>query len=432
MAKLEQKRPPLPANWESLRAALCARVDFLAVLQADGVAVKKLGDHYACALRRDDKNPSCHVWPPGKGTQGGRGWTFKDFGSDKAGDALGYLVDVRGLPFDAAVAELCRLTGERVEGWQNEGPGCPRNDRKPPSHTVTPPEPPRRQEPPTMRPQAQLDAALAFLSALLDIVPDADAQGAAYLAGRGCLPTGWPPVAYKLPAAAMPALFARLAASPQLPVLLQAGLLKPAEGNKPLRLQWGAWAGDVVLIVHHDRAGGPLTFIARRLDYKSGDRFGKYLQQTYAHGAARLPFGLLALYRPAGFDWKPAPKKAGDVLLVEGTLDALGAAVLGWPALGLSMRPQAGGYRDESGAVARMLEAHLPALRDMRRVRVVPDADPGAKGAEGEALAARLVGWLRFAGVKAEVSTMADLCPDAPEGCKDLADVAAKLKGCPP
>jgi hypothetical protein len=62
---------------------------------------------------------------------------------------------------------------------------------------------------------------------------------------------------------------------------------------------------------------------------------------------------------------------------------------------------------------------------------VVPDADPGQKGAEGEALAARLVGWLRFAGVRAEVATLADLVPDAPEGCKDLADVA-KAKNNPP
>ena len=60
----------------------------------------------------------------------------------------------------------------------------------------------------------------------------------------------------------------------------------------------------------------------------------------------------------------------------------------------------------------------------------MPDADPGPKGAEGEALAARLVGWLRFAGVRADLATLADLCPDAPTACKDLADIA-KLKGCP-
>jgi len=60
----------------------------------------------------------------------------------------------------------------------------------------------------------------------------------------------------------------------------------------------------------------------------------------------------------------------------------------------------------------------------------VPDADPGTKGAEGEALAARLVGWLSFAGVNADLATLADLCPDAAD-CKDLADVAAKVKGCP-
>jgi len=135
--------------------------------------------------------------------------------------------------------------------------------------------------------------------------------------------------------------------------------------------------------------------------------------------------------RLPGWPVKLPPEKAGDVLLVEGPLDALGAAALGWPAVALLCRPQAHDYRDRHGAAARMLAAHLPALRDVARVAVVPDADPGRKGAEGEALAARLVGWLRAAGVRrVDVATLADLCPDAPEGCKDLADVAeAAMKG---
>ena len=75
-----------------------------------------------------------------------------------------------------------------------------------------------------------------------------------------------------------------------------------------------------------------------------------------------------------------------------------------------------------------MLEAHLPALRSLRRVCVVPDADPGKKGAEGEVLASRLVAWLRAAGCRAEVSPLADLIPDISPDCKDLADVS-KMKG---
>jgi hypothetical protein len=98
--------------------------------------------------------------------------------------------------------------------------------------------------------------------------------------------------------------------------------------------------------------------------------------------------------------------------------------VLGWPAVALLTRLQTHDYADRHGAAAVALEPHLPALRDVRRVRVVPDADAGAKGAEGEALAARLVGWLRYAGVQADVARLADLVPDAPEECKDLADIA--------
>ena len=117
--------------------------------------------------------------------------------------------------------------------------------------------------------------------------------------------------------------------------------------------------------------------------------------------------------------WNPTPTKPGT-LLVEGPLDALGAACLGWPAVALLTRLQARNYRDRDGAAARMLDAHLPALRDVRRVRVVPDADAGDKGAEGEALAARLVAWLTFSGVRADVARLVDLVPDAPEGAKTL------------
>ena len=146
----------------------------------------------------------------------------------------------------------------------------------------------------------------------------------------------------------------------------------------------------------------------------------------------RWPFNLCALYHAAGrlrcWPVEPDPAKAGDVLLVEGAITALGAVVLGWPAVAMLGRLRAHDYADRDGAAARMLEAHLPALRDVRRVRVVPDADPGPKGAEGEALAARLAGWLTYAGVRADVARLVDLCPDAPEGCKDLADVAKAQK----
>jgi hypothetical protein len=172
--------------------------------------------------------------------------------------------------------------------------------------------------------------------------------------------------------------------------------------------------------------------VGRRVNWKKGDGAGKYINQPTGAGAVRLPVGLSSLLAASGdpiacqnlphFN----PDKAGDLLLVEGVLDALGAACLGWPALAMLNRPQAArDYTDRDTAAAKMLTPHLPALRDCRRVLVVPDADKGEKGDEGKALARRLVAWLRAAGCRSEMKTLGDLCPEAPEDCKDLADVAA-------
>jgi hypothetical protein len=409
---------------EAGRAELCSRVDMLAVLAADGVEVKRNGTAYLCKLR-PERTPSCHVYPPGVGQRGADGWTLHDYGDGWAGDALGYLVDCRGLTFVDAVAELCRLTGWTPRNWNRDAPGCPRSDERPrPSVEPLPPTP-------TMPLEAQRDAAGVFLEALRDLVPDAAAEGAAYIESRGCLPIDWLAGAWVLPAEACKPLGAALAAGPDAGLLTRAGLLKPAADGKPARL---AWWDRVCLLGCYDAAGGLAYFVGRRLDWTAGDRFGKYINQGTRGGAVRLPYNLPAMYHAAGLaPWwpvKPAPEKAGDVLLVEGPLDALGAACLGWPAVALLTRLQVHDYADRDGAAARALDAHLPALRDVRRVRVVPDADAGDKGAEGEALAARLVGWLTYNGVYAEVGRLTDLCPDAPPTCKDLADVA-KLKGCP-
>ena len=229
------------------------------------------------------------------------------------------------------------------------------------------------------------------------------------------------------------ALAERLAAGPDAEHLLEAGLLKPAEDGKPMRLPW--W-GDVVLFACRDAEAWPVYLVGRRMDWQAGDRWGKYINQPTAAGAVRWPFNLPAMYAAArrlpNWPWTPAKDRAGDLLLVEGPTDALGAAVLGWAAVALLTRPQAAGPEDRRSGACKMLEAHLPALRSLRLVRVVPDADPGPKGAEGEALAAKLVAWLRAAGCRAEVSTLPDLLPDLLPECKDLADAAHKLKGCLP
>lgn len=415
------------------RATLCSRVDFLALLGQDGAKVERSGDHYLCSIR-DEKTPSCHVYPPGIGNMGARGWTFADYPDSKAGDVLTYLVDVRRMPFVEAVYLLADLSGYRPP-WMNTTPEEYKGKAykpcsMPEGATVAPQDEPK----PKMATEAQQDAVGAFLDALLDVHPKAGQLGNGYLASRGVLPKGWPFVAYDLPADVMPALLARVLAHEKLADMVEAGLVKPAENDKPLGLQWGPWAGNVCLIVHYDRKGQPMALIGRRLDFKAGDK-NKYLQQTYSRGAVRIPMGLPVLYGALGnkrlaeaFPLERGPGRADVCLLAEGTLDALGAVRLGWPALAFSMRPEARDYETQRGACPQMLAPHLPALRRMREVLVMPDNDPGEKGAVGQEKAAALVGWLRAAGCKADLATMETLFPDLAAECKDLADAAKKIK----
>lgn len=417
------------------RAELCRRVDLPALLAAAGVEVRRNGTAYLCKLRPDERTPSCHVYPPGVGRKGADGWTLKDYGDGWGGDALAYLVDKRGLSFADAVAELCSLTAWTPASWQGKPLDAPTSPAAAPRPAPTPaaPSPPAGPPgPPPLPLDAQARAVALFLDALLALDDEAGRDGALYLDGRGCLPPDWQGGAWVLRAELCRPLADALAATPEADLLTRAGLLKPADAGKAPRLPW--W-DRVALLACHDAGGRFAYLVGRRLDWTAGDRWGKYINQGTAGGAVRLPFNLPALYHAAGRlpSWpvKPQPARAGDVLLVEGPLDAMGAAVLGWPAVALLTRLQARTYRDRDGTAARMLDAHLPALRDVRRVRVVPDADAGDKGAEGEALAARLVGWLTFAGVRADVARLVELVPEAPEACKDLAD-AAKARNNPP
>jgi hypothetical protein len=409
------------------RAELCRRVDLAALLAGDGVEVRRNGAAYVCKMRPDERTASCHVWPPGAGKRGADGWTWHDYGASRGGDTLGYLVDIKGLPFVEAVGELCRLAGWTPESLQGNRPACPSRPTAAAPATLPPPS---ASVPPVLPLEAQARAVGLFLDALLQADEETERDGALYLASRGCLPEAWPGGAWHLRADVCRILARTLSQGPDADLLTRAGLLKPAADGKPPRLPW--WDA-VCLLACRAPDLRPAYLVGRRLSWAAGDSQGKFINQPAAAGAVRLPYNLPALYRAAGrlAGWPvpPAPAKAGDVLLVEGPLDALGAAVLGWPAVALLTRLQAHAYNARHGAAAQMLDAHLPALRDVRRVRVVPDADPGAKGAEGEAHAARLVAWLRCAGVRADLATLADLCPDAPPACKDLADIA-KLKGC--
>jgi hypothetical protein len=383
------------------------------------VPEKRPGRPAVCAIRQEG-TASCYIYAPGEGRLGAKGWTWHDYGTGEGGDALGYFMDKGGLELWDAVRLLADSSGFRPEGLGETAGQARPAPRQAPSPAPTP-------APTTMTTAAQVFACKVFLEALTDLYPAAEDEGTHYLRRlRRVLPDGFPALAWHLPPEIDGDLTARLAASPVLEDLLRAGLMKPAEDGKPLRLQWGRWAGSVILIAYHNPAGEILGYIGRRYDHKPGDQVGKYLQQTFSRGAVRVPFGLPTIYRPRWLTWKPTPANAGDCLLVEGTLDALGAARLGWPALGLCGRLQARDYRDDQSAIPRLLDPHLPALRDFRRVLVMPDNDADDETArQGLAMAGRLVANLRAAAVRAEIVTLDELAPNAPADCKDLADLAA-------
>jgi len=383
------------------RQTLCTNVDFLAVLAGDGVEVQKNGNHWICTLR-NERTPSCHIYPPGVGRRGGDGWTLHDYGTEAHMDALGYLVDVRGLPFMDAVKELAQRSGFTPACLQGMDTGtAPRR--------TPPPAMPAPAGPPSMTLEDQTRAA-GVLMRIASRLPNARTAAAEYLKGRGC--DGLKHLRLVITAQECRDLVPMLAGDPDADLMLRAGILKAATDEKPLRLAW--WDRVLLLACADPKGHRPTYYVGRRLDWVPWDKWGKYINQPTNAGAVRQPFNLPALYNAEG----------RDVLLVEGPMDALGAGALGWAAVALLGKPQAHHYTDRDGAAAKMLEAHLPALRNAKTVRVVPDNDGGEKGAEGEAKAAKLVGWLRAAGCRSELNTLAELCPTAPPECKDLADVA--------
>jgi hypothetical protein len=420
--KKARRRPPLDAED---RAKLCRLVDFPALLRGYGIDVPNRRP-MVCSIRPAERTPSCHLYPPGEGLLGHRGWTWKDYGTDEGGDALGYLVDHRGMDFIEAVKLLSAQTGFVPACL--EGADLTKVPR-PKAQAVPVPVAVQR---PTMDVHRQAEAVAIYMDELMKVYPTADIEGEKYLQLRGVDSPSYKNYAFHQPKfiglsgpdlVETPLLAALTEKHADL--MIEAGLVKPSEDGKPMRLQWGAWAGDIVLIVHYDEEARPLSMIARRLEHKEGDELGKYLQQTYRRGAKRIPFGLLSLYRPQWFQWKPAPEHARELLIVEGPLDALGAAHLGWPALALNMRPQARGFTDQSSAAIKMLDDHMPALRDCVRIGVMPDKDADkAKAETGVVLAGKLAANLRAAGCRAEVLQLHELGFDLPDGCKDLADLA--------
>lgn len=401
---------------------LCRRIDFPAMLQGFGVEVRRQGANLVCAIRQE-RTASCQIYAPGQGRMGHKGWTYWDFGNNEGGRAIDYLTNHQGMTFLDAVRYMAEQTGFRPDGLGHGEAGASKPRPKPTPMPVRP-------QIPAMPPDEQAEACRIYLDALREVEPASTDSGAAYLGpnpahrGRNVLPGGWPPIAY----AQFPDNESALteALMPHSDLLIRAGLMKGADEKGPVRLQWGAFYGTLILLAHHDEKGNVAGLNARRFDWQEGDRFGKYLYQKNEHGARRVLFGLPMLYRPSWLAWRPAPEHAGDLLIVEGQLDALGAACLGRAALALGGRVQASGANDTHSRTATMLGEHLTALREMKRILVLPDNDADrAKAAQGIALAGKLVALLNAEGCRAEIASLDKLGIAINEGCKDLADVAA-------
>ena len=423
MAVMEAPKPNRRID-DADRAELCRLVDFPAMLQGFGINVRRQGSALVCAIRQE-RTPSCQLFAPGQGILGHRGWTWHDYGSGAKGDAVGYLIDCQGMTYLDAMRYLADLTGFRPAGLGSDPFGAD----KPITHKARP-LPPARPQIPIMPPDEQAKACQIYLDALCEVYPNAKDEGAAYLGpnkmhgGRNVTPGGWPAIAYHQPPEIEDDLTQALL--PHADLLIRAGLMKPEDDRGPVRLQWGAFYGMLILLAHHDERGRVFALSVRRYEWKDGDRFPKYLHQTTERGARRIPFGLISLYRPTSLAWRPAPEHTKELLIVEGPLDALGAACLGWPALGMGGRVQASGAKDTHSRTATMLEPHLPAMRDLQRIAVLPDNDADkAKAAQGIALAGKLVAFLRAGGCRADIVTLDQLGIPIPPGCKDVADLAA-------
>jgi DNA primase len=403
---------------------LCRRIDFPAMLQGFGVEVRRQGANLVCAVRQE-RTPSCQIYAPGQGRMGHKGWTYWDYGNNEGGRAIDYLTNHQGMTFLDAVRYMAEQTGFRPDGLGDNKAGASK-----PRPKAAQPAPPAKTETPSMPPKEQAEACRIYLEALCEVDPMAQDAGASYLGpnpahrGRNVLPEGWPSIAYAQFTDNEGALTEAL--MPHSDLLIRAGLMKGADEKGPVRLQWGAFYGTLILLAHHDEKGNVAGLNARRFDWQEGDRMGKYLYQRGTEGARRVLFGLPMLYLPSCLAWRPSSDHAGELLIVEGQLDALGAACLGRAALALGGRVQASGASDTHSRTATMLEPHFTKLREMKRILVLPDNDSDkTKAAQGVALAGKLVAMLHAEGCNAEVAALDKLGLSIKEGCKDLADVAA-------
>ena len=402
------------------RAELCARFNLKEAIESGGIHVTRAGTHFVCAIR-DERTPSCHVYPPDVGQLKGRGWTYHDFGDGAGGDALGYFVDVKGMPFHEAVRYMAEQTGFWPASWNGTRGNEPLHH---PVNVTFKPTP----KTPSMAVLDQVSGVAAFLDVITRVERNALNAAQDYLRSRGC---NEPLI--RGAAVMLPADVSEIEAT-----IVKEGLAKPfiemglgyATGGFRIAQHRGS---PVCLLICHSPKGLPALTVGRQLDPKEG---GKYLNQANAPDGApsltRVPFNLPALYQAASYlnlanaplpclwsgrNWKPLPHFIRKVVICEGPITALGAANLGIPAIAMLARPSAG----HSHKV--LLQDHLPALRALTEVLVVPDNDVDAdKNQTGRAAADELSSWLLSRRVNASTVLLPEL--GAPNDCKDFADWA--------
>jgi DNA primase len=393
------------------RVELCHALDLAELVRGDtGKPLRPASGHLVgFAPWHGEATPSLHIYPPGVGQQGGRGWTWKHFGTGQGGDAIAYLIESRGLGYVEALREAERMTGRKV--LQTSGAVA---DFAPLVGST-------KQETRTdvlVSLEAQTEAIGLFAALVAANVPDTWEKAEDYLATRGismdaiteaCRGESW-----FMPGTAAREIADQARDNGTAPQLIDAGIMKPAEDGKPERLAW--WA-DVVFLPCLDLAG-------ERVDYLTARQLGpeakpKYLNQGTPKGGRRVPFGLPSLRAAAD---------AGDAVhLVEGPITALGGITLGLHCVAMLGRP---GFADyERAAHVSQIGMIAPMLQDMarcRRVLVVPDNDSTEeKRKPGMDNAGELVRWLRLQGITAEVATMEKLGYGT---FKDLADAAKGTK----
>lgn len=422
------------------RRRLCFTVDFLALLKSDGIKTHRTAQYYSCSFRTE-KTPSCRIYPPSTGIYGDSGWTFHDYGGANPacshGDALGYLIDIKGMSLKAAV-ERIKLFNATASTGPPVLPHTTRTDRPVWADTADC--------------RAQRAAVHIFLSAVTAVYPDARKYGEKYLINRNIRlphPPGGP-LAFALPSICHNQLAEYLAGSRYREDLCRFGLVKESEDGLPRPI----WRSDCVCFVCHDMNGYPAYIVARNLDFVEGENAPKYINQSTAGDAVSLPFGISMLASATGrLQHWPADAFNRDrvALIVEGPVDALAAASQGLPALavlGTLALPSV-----DSRTFFRLLPA-VDMLRDMNAVKVVPDNDAatterrlllddtdvlsrwsqdGLKSAGdtqdqmAQRAAEAAVSWLRLQDINAYAVGIKSIVPGAGPDCKDLAEAVANI-----